>query len=106
MLVTNLVNEGLPVVEFRPTVLNFSEPMKQVEALIRDKKLLHDGDPVMTWMMSNVVAKLDAKDNVYPRKERNENKIDGFVALCMAMGIYGASGQDFNPYESRGLIVI
>ncbi len=40
----------------------------------------------MSWAMSNVVAKLDAKDNVYPRKEREENKIDPFVALCMAMG--------------------
>ena len=87
MLVTQLQDEGVPVVEFRPTVLNFSEPMKQVEALIRDRKLLHDGDEVMTWSMSNVVAKLDAKDNVYPRKEREQNKIDPFVALCMAMGL-------------------
>ena len=87
MLVTQLQDEGVPVVEFRPTVLNFSEPMKQVDALIRDRKLAHDGDEVMTWAMSNVVAKMDAKDNVYPRKERDENKIDPFVALCMAMGL-------------------
>ena len=87
MLVTQLQDEGVPVVEFRPTVLNFSEPMKQIEALVRDRKLAHDGDEVMTWAMSNVVAKLDAKDNVYPRKEREENKIDPFVALCMAMGL-------------------
>lgn len=87
MLVTQLQDEGVPVVEFRPTVLNFSEPMKQIEALIRDRKLAHDGDEVMTWAMSNVVARVDAKDNVYPRKEREENKIDPFVALCMAMGL-------------------
>ena len=37
-------------------------------------------------MMPNVVAKQDAKDNVYPRKERDENKIDGAVALIMAIG--------------------
>lgn len=85
MLVTELMNAGLPCVEVKPTVLSLSEPMKQVDALIRDRKLEHDGDPVMTWMMSNVVAKVDAKDNVYPRKDRNEAKIDGFVALCMAM---------------------
>jgi phage terminase large subunit-like protein len=85
MLVTELQNAGLPCVEVKPTVLNLSEPMKTVDALIRDRKLEHDGDPVMTWMMSNVVAKVDAKDNVYPRKDRPEMKIDGFVALCMAM---------------------
>jgi len=85
MLVTELMNEGLTCVELRPTVLNYSEPMKQIEALIRDRKLNHNGDPVMTWAMSNVVAKADAKDNVYPRKERPEKKIDPFVALCAAM---------------------
>jgi phage terminase large subunit-like protein len=36
-------------------------------------------------MASNVVAHLDAKDNIYPRKERAENKIDGIVALIMAI---------------------
>lgn len=86
MLVTALQEAGLPMISFGPTVLNFSEPMKQVEGLIRDRKLLHDGDPVMAWAMSNVVAKLDRKDNVFPNKERPENKIDPFVALCMAMG--------------------
>jgi phage terminase large subunit-like protein len=36
-------------------------------------------------MASNVVAHLDVKDNIYPRKERAENKIDGIVALIMAL---------------------
>jgi hypothetical protein len=36
-------------------------------------------------MASNVVAHLDVKDNIYPRKERAENKIDGNVALIMAL---------------------
>lgn len=36
-------------------------------------------------MASNVVAHLDAKDNIYPRKENPENKIDGIVALIMAL---------------------
>ena len=73
------------MLEVRPTVLNFSEPMKTLEALVLQRKLLHDGDPVLSWMISNVVAHLDAKDNIYPRKERPENKIDGVVALIMAL---------------------
>ncbi len=39
----------------------------------------------MNWMVSNVTAKEDANDNVFPRKEQKGNKIDGFVALLMAM---------------------
>jgi phage terminase large subunit-like protein len=86
MLITELIAEGVPVVEMRPTVLNFSEPMKILDSIIRSGNLKHNGDPVMTWMISNTVAKADAKDNVYPRKERDENKIDGVVALIMALG--------------------
>ena len=84
-LSTRMLSEGLPMIEVRPTVLNFSEPMKTLEALVLQKKLAHDGDPVLAWMASNVVAHTDVKDNIYPRKERAENKIDGIVALIMAL---------------------
>ena len=86
MLITELMAEGVPVVELRPTVLNFSEPMKSLDALIRAGKIKHNNDPVQTWMISNVVGKEDAKENVYPRKERAENKIDGVISLLMALG--------------------
>jgi phage terminase large subunit-like protein len=82
---TRMLAQGLPMIEVRPTVLNFSEPMKQLEALALTTKLTFDGDPVLTWMVSNVVCHRDAKDNIYPRKERPENKIDGVVALLMAL---------------------
>jgi phage terminase large subunit-like protein len=85
-LSTRMVEQGFPMVEMRPTVLGFSEPMKELESLVLSGRLHHNGCPIMTWMVSNVVAHLDAKDNIYPRKERPENKIDGVVALIMALG--------------------
>ncbi len=85
-LSAHMLTEGLPMVEMRPTVLNFSEPMKQLEALVLQRRLVHNGDPILSWMISNVVCHRDAKDNIYPRKEREENKIDGVVALIMALG--------------------
>ena len=85
-MATRMMAQSVPMVEMRPTVLNFSEPMKQIEALVLQGRLHHDGNPVLAWMMSNVVAHTDVKDNIYPRKERPENKIDGVVALIMALG--------------------
>lgn len=81
-----MMAEGINMVEMRPTVLNFSEPMKELEKLVLEGNFEHDGDPVLTWMVSNVVCHRDQKDNIYPRKEREENKIDGVVALIMAIG--------------------
>lgn len=87
MMVTTMVKEGFPVVEYRPVVLNFSEPMKELDALTKARTIAHGGCPVMEWEMSNVVAAVDKKDNVYPNKPREEAKIDSPVALISALGV-------------------
>jgi phage terminase large subunit-like protein len=102
-LSTRMIAEGLPMIEVRPTVLNFSEPMKTLEALVLQRKLIHDGDPVLAWMVSNVVAHLDAKDNIYPRKERPENKIDGIVALIMALARANLPGAVMESIYDQGV---
>lgn len=85
-MMQRLQADGLPVMEYRQTVQNMSEPMKEWQALVMQGRFHFDGDPVLTWMVSNVVCHIDAKDNIYPRKERPENKIDGAVAIIMALG--------------------
>lgn len=84
-LATSLSDEGAPMLECRFTVQNVSDPMKTIEALVIDGRIVHDGNPVMAWMMGNVEARIDAKDNIFPRKERHENKIDGAVAAILAL---------------------
>ena len=99
-----LAEEGLPVHEYRNTVQNMSEPMKELHALVVQGRLRHTGCPVMTWMMSNVVAHLDAKENIFPRKENPKNKIDGPVAAIMAMGELLHGPEDAYIYQGRGFI--
>jgi len=81
-----LEREGVPVVEYKNTVLTMSEPMKQLDALIRSGAIIHDGDPILAWAIANTCGKYDAKDNVYPRKENESNKIDPVVSLIFAIG--------------------
>lgn len=106
MMMAELGEEGISTVEVRPLVLNFSEPMKTVEAEIRSRLIAHDGNPLFTWMLSNTVAKEDAKDNVYPRKDRVENKIDGVVALLMAKARFESGETSRSVYEDRGIVEI
>ena len=84
-LATRMLEEGFPMVEVGATVKNLSEPMKELEAKILKKDIEFQNDPVLMWMFGNVTAKLDKKDNIFPNKERFENKIDGVVALIMTM---------------------
>lgn len=90
-----LRDKGLNMIEFKQQVLTMSPPMKELESAINGGRLHHNNDPVLTWMISNVIAKEDRKGNVYPNKERRENKIDGAVSLIMAVG--RASFDDDNP---------
>lgn len=83
--VTEMLAEGFPMIEVGATVKNFSEPMKELEALIMSKAIQFEMDPVLMWMFGNVTAQIDKKDNIFPNKERPENKIDGVVALIMAL---------------------
>ena len=82
-----LIEEGLPLVEISQRALFFTPPLIQVENLVLEKKLAHDGNPVMTWMVSNLVVKVSKFNELRsPTKERPENKIDGPIAMLMALG--------------------
>jgi phage terminase large subunit-like protein len=83
--VTNMMKSGFIMVEIGQTVSNLSEPLKESEALIKEGKLHHDGNPVMEWMMGNVIARVDKNDNVFPYKEREKSKIDGPIAMILAL---------------------
>ena len=90
-LMTRCEDQGLDVVNFGSTVKNFSAPMKEVEALIEEGELFNDGNACQLWMMGNVMCFRDQKDNVFPRKANKndqKSKIDGPVALIMAMGMW------------------
>jgi phage terminase large subunit-like protein len=82
-----LIEEGLPLVEIAQRSMFFTPPLIQVENLVLEKKLKFDGNPVMTWMVSNLVVKVSKFNELRsPTKERPENKIDGPMAMLMALG--------------------
>jgi phage terminase large subunit-like protein len=84
----NLENDDIPCIEYRPTVANFSPPLKEIDALIRDGRFHHDGNPVLAWAVSCVRVQEDFKGNIFPRKDRDDQqqKIDPLIAGLMAVG--------------------
>ena len=80
--------------------------MKTLEALVLAVKFHHEDNPLFAWAISNVVCHRDAKDNIYPRKESPENKIDPLISILMALNRALADIGEESPYEDRGLIYI
>lgn len=80
--------------------------MKELEKLILGHKLAHGNNPVLTWMANNLVAREDAAGNIKPDKERSMEKIDGVVALIMALDRATRHEDHRSVYEERGILEI
>jgi phage terminase large subunit-like protein len=98
---TRLLEAGLPVIRFGQGFASMSPAVKETERLILSRRLAHDGSPVMRWCLSNVAIEQDAAGNVKPSKARSREKIDGAVALAMAVGVAATEGRHTSVYAER-----
>jgi phage terminase large subunit-like protein len=96
-----LQQKRINMVEFRFNTANLSEPTKNLDALIRQGKIRHNGSPLLRWCLGNVVCKYDAADNVFPRKTHERLKIDPIIAIIMAMASWTQKEEKKSVYEDR-----
>lgn len=106
-IVKLLTQEGIEPVEFGQGFKDMSPAMKDLEALLIQKRFAHGANPLMDWMFSNVVIKRDEADNIKPDKKKSRNRIDGPVSLIMASGrCLSSTEQLSSTYEDKDLAVI
>jgi len=84
-LITDLEGDGFTVVPMGMGFKDMSPPMKELYKLLLEGKFIHGGNPVLRWMAGNVVAEMDAAENIKPSKKKSTEKIDGIVAWIMAL---------------------
>jgi phage terminase large subunit-like protein len=84
-LINQLAGDGFTMVPVGMNFRDMSPGMKELYKLLLDGKIIHGGNPVLRWMAGNVVADIDAAENIKPSKKRSTEKIDGIVALIMAL---------------------
>ncbi len=102
----HLQEEGLNVVPVRQGFQTMSEPTKELMSLVLAGRIRHGGNPVLRWMASNMVVKQDPAGNLKPDKSKSTEKIDGVVALIMALDRAIRNGNAGSVYEERGILVI
>jgi phage terminase large subunit-like protein len=85
-LVTRLSEQdGFTCVQMRQGMLSLSAPTKALEKYIVAKQLQHDGHPVLRWNVANAAVEQDAAGNMKLSKKVSTERIDGAVALVMAV---------------------
>jgi phage terminase large subunit-like protein len=100
---TVLQNKGMTMAQFGQGFASMSPPMKELERLVLSGKLKHGNNPVLTWMADNLVARMDPAGNIKPDKEKSREKIDGIVALVMAIDLALRHPEVKSVYEKRGI---
>lgn len=106
-MVQNLENMGFTVVPFGQGFGSMSGPTKELFKLTLEQKLAHSGHPVLRWNIDNVTVRTDPAGNIKMDKAKSTEKIDGAIAMVMALDRAIRCGNDMSEsiYDSRGLLV-
>jgi phage terminase large subunit-like protein len=105
-LVTGLMADGANMVPFGQGYQSMSSPTKELEKLVLNQEINFGGNPVMRWMNGNVEVRQDPAGNIKIDKSRSTDKVDGMVALAMALGGYMTDTNKGSVYDKRGILEI
>lgn len=103
-----MANAGLTMVQVAQTTGGMNGGMKALERLITGKLLAHGDHAVLTWNIHNVVTYQDTNGNTKPDRRKSTEKIDGAVALVMAIGRANVADPQAKRsiYEDRGVLAL
>lgn len=107
-VVQELIDDGANMVEFGQGFGSMNAPTKALLNLVLGHEIRHNGNPILRWMADNVVVKKDPAGNLKPDKEKSTQKIDGIVAMIMALDRAIKHEKTDGPsiYETEELLVL
>ena len=105
MMVQALKDDGFTMVPFGQGFKDMSNPTKDLMRMVLEKSLMHNRNPVLRWNIDNVFVRTDPAGNIKIDKEKSTEKVDGAVALVMALD-RALRNQGESVYNSRGLIIL
>lgn len=99
---------GIEMLKHNQQTFAMASPTKRVQTLIGLGELKQNGHPVLTWNIQNCVGVTDAFQRTRPDKDKSLEKIDGVVAMIMAVSAAENSEPADSVYdrERRGFLEI
>lgn len=94
------------LIDFGQGYASMSPPTKELEKLVLSGEIQHRNNPALAWMISNTVIKIDAAENMKPDKSQSTDRIDGVVALIMAIDRAVGEKVSKSVYEDRGVLLV
>lgn len=104
----NLMDDDLPVVDFRQGFISMSPACDEVERAIINGKFYHANNPILRWNFDNVAVVYDAANNRKFDKSKSRDKIDGAVAALMAVRfahLNESNDSAYNDPDNGGIFI-
>ena len=103
----DLEGAGFTVVPMGQGFASMSPPTKELMTLTLQKRIAHRGHPVLRWNMDNICIRQDPAGNIKADKSKSTEKIDGAIAMIMALDRAIRCGNETSQsvYDTRGLLV-
>tara|TARA_R110002020_G_scaffold5179_4_gene21918 strand:- start:5642 stop:7261 length:1620 start_codon:yes stop_codon:yes gene_type:complete len=98
-MISNLLEDGLPVVEMRQGWVTMAPAIRELERAIVGRRIRHGGHPVLRWNFSNIAVQTDKAGNKAFHKGKSTDRIDGAVAAAMAVARAAAGESNRSSYD-------
>lgn len=102
-IVNHLRDGGIKVFEMGQGFASMSAPTKESERLVLERRLRHNGHPLLRYAVSGLVVAQDASGNIKPDRDKSTTRIDPFVALDMAIDAWSRDTRGSSVYDERGM---
>ena len=94
--INEMKEEGFEMEEVIQGAKTMSNPMKQLAADLKEKKVNYNNNPITKWCLLNTSIKVDDNDNIRPVKgKKSRQRIDGAVSLIDAYVVLYRKMQDY-----------
>ena len=104
-LVSSLEKDGREMKGFGMGFLSMASPTAEFERQVVGREIRHLNSPILNWNVANTIVVADPAGNLKPDKARSIDRIDGTVAVLIALGMHLNQKADKKPkpYKERGL---
>lgn len=75
------------MIEFIPGFKSYAPAVDALERAMLDKRMQHNGNPLLRWQAGNTIIETDPAGNRKPTKAKSLDRIDGIVTAIMACGL-------------------
>lgn len=98
---------GFMIMQFRQGIKSMDALIKELEKMVLEKKIAHNGNKILRWNINNIMIRQDSVGNIKIDEAKSTEKVNSAVVLVMILdGAIRNAVNQVSAYNLRGLLFI